>query len=169
MTHPKYDSSGVTYFYCVYVCVREGVWVIRSMTHPVSRVSIVCTCVCVRVYDISGVWLIASHVLCSTYHVSGVLGVLSQILGSDVSGYPGWCAWMHGSGIFRILYSVSKWGEFPGCRIQVIFGISVDLSICVALARTGETARSKVWKPLCNIPPPLKITWSLLSRQVSHV
>ena len=30
-------------------------------------------------------------------------------------------------------------------------GIFVDLSICVALARTGETARSKVWNLLCNI------------------
>ena len=48
-------------------------------------------------------------------------------------------------------------------------GIFVDLSICVALARTGETAGSKVWNPLHNIPPPLKIAWSLLSRQVSHV
>ena len=62
-----------------------------------------------------------------------------------------------------------KFVEFPGCRIQVISGFYGDLSICVALARTGETARSKVWNPLRNIPPPLKIAWSLLSRQVSHV
>ena len=54
-------------------------------------------------------------------------------------------------------------------RIQVISGFFEDLSICVALARTGETAGSKVWNPLHNIPPPLKIAWSLLSRQVSHV
>ena len=37
VTHPEYDSSGVTYFYCVYVYVREGVCVIRSMTHRESR------------------------------------------------------------------------------------------------------------------------------------
>ena len=54
-----------------------------------------------------------------------------------------------------------KFVEFPGCRIQVISGFYGDLSICVALARTGETARSKVWDPLHNIPPPLKIAWSL--------
>ena len=68
---------------------------------------------------------------------------------------------------FRIV--CLKFVEFPGCRIQVILGISVDLSICVALVRTGETARSKVRNRLRNIPPPLKIAWSLLSRQVSHV
>ena len=37
-------------------------------------------------------------------------------------------------------------------------GIFVDLSICVALARTGETARSKVWDPLHNT---LFIKWTL--------
>ena len=68
---------------------------------------------------------------------------------------------------FRIV--CLKFVEFPGCRIQVISGFCEDLSICVALARTGETAGSKVWNPLHNILPPLKITWSLLSRQVSHV
>ena len=66
-----------------------------------------------------------------------------------------------------VLCVLSLWSFLDG--IQVISGSNGELSICVALARTGETARSKVWNPLHNIPPPLKIAWSLLSRQVSHV
>ena len=56
----------------------------------------------------------------------------------------------------------------PGCVFQVIFGFWVWEYICVGLARTGDTARSKVWKSLCKIPLSLKITRSLLSRQVAH-
>ena len=97
--------------------------------------------------------------------------------GDDSSGVT--CGVTHGSsgssciGLSRVMCLNAKsryFQDFVLCvlslwsfldRIQVISGFYGDLSICVALARTGETARSKVWDPLHNIPPPLKIAWSL--------
>ena len=65
-------------------------------------------------------------------------GIPGNVPECKVQVFPGFCV------------VCLKFVEFPGCRIQVISGFYGDLSICVALARTGETARSKVWNPLHN-------------------
>ena len=60
-------------------------------------------------------------------------GIPGNVPECEVQVFPGFCV------------VCLKFVEFPGWRIQVISGFYGDLSVCVALARTGETARSRVW------------------------